>query len=758
MENGTPSVARSAPIPIVVNSEQRKETRRIFFEGSNGHHQHNGANDEPEEVIGGTASSFTGASGTQFTVTTVRTPDPVPDTKQEPLLTPPHGLWNAFNFSDPATQLTVQSIASMGMGCTDGKKLYLRRVPTTASELISMVNPIARIPADDDSSCSSFSDSVGPHGGTYRLPRRQHWSSKVEFVLACVGYSVGLGNVWRFPYLCYKSGGGVFLVPYFLILVICGIPMLYMELAVGQYTRRGPIGAIGKLCPLLKGAGLSSVVVSFIMSTYYNVVIAWALYYFFTAFKWDQPWKECGHRWNSDSCWLPSPHANTSKPNDSHTPSQEFFDRRVLQMTAGIDDSGTIRWELVACLVVAWLLVYFSLWKGVKSSGKVFYMTATFPYLMIFAFLARALTLEGALEGLRYFFQPKWELLAGAEVWINAAAQIFNSMGIAFGSVISFASYNRFNNQIVFDTFAVSLVNALTSILVGIFAFATIGNIAWEQNTSVDNVVTDGPGLIFVVYPQALAQMPLSQFWSVLFFFMLLCLGLDSQFAIVEVVVTSIKDGFPNWIKRHMKCHEVVVFVICLVSFLFGLPNVTQGGIYFFQLIDHYAASISIMYVAFFEIIAVSWFYGAGRLARNVQEMTGRLPSLYFRFCWWIAAPVLLMAVWVFSLIDYTRPTFNNGTYLYPPWAEGIGWIIASLSLICIPLMAIIVLVRMPGKSFWEKLRNSVKSHIYECPVCGSSDFCEHAPGDERVVDPVEMELTPKTAMSSPMTNGLEKV
>ncbi|KAF4519723.1 hypothetical protein B566_EDAN017597 [Ephemera danica] len=400
-------------------------------------------------------------------------------------------------------------------------------------------------------------------------------------------------------------------------------------------------------------------------------------------------------------------------------------------MTAGIEQSGEIRWELVACLLVAWLLVYFSIWKGVKSSGKVLYLTATFPYLMIFAFLARALTLEGASEGLRYLFQPKWELLAEANVWINAVAQNFNSLGVAFGSVIAFASYNRFNNQIVFDTLAVSLVNAVTSLLVGIFAFATIGNIAWEQNTTVENVVTDGPGLIFVVYPQALAQMPLSQLWSVLFFFMLLCLGLDSQFAIVEVVVTSIKDGFPNWIKRNLKCHEVLVF---------GNPYF-QGGIYYFQLIDHYAASISIMYVAFFEIIAISWFYGADRLARNVQEMTGRLPSLYFRFCWWIAAPVLIMAVWVFSLIDYESPTFNNGQYAYPSWASGIGWTISSLSLACIPVFAVIVVIRAPGKTFLEKLRHSTKSHIYECcPICGEYELCEHT-GAEKEQHP-EFELT----------------
>jgi hypothetical protein len=150
MENGTvPSVPMSKPaIPIVVTDHRSKEARRIFFEKTNGHSQNGGHHDHPEDDHLASPSapgesqraSVTGVSGTQFTVTTVRTPDDVH--LKEPLLTPP-GMWNAFTFSDPATQLTVQSIASMGMGCSDGKKLYLRRVPTTASELISMVNPIA---------------------------------------------------------------------------------------------------------------------------------------------------------------------------------------------------------------------------------------------------------------------------------------------------------------------------------------------------------------------------------------------------------------------------------------------------------------------------------------------------------------------------------------------------------------------------------------------------------------------------------------
>lgn len=161
-------------------------------------------------------------------------------------------------------------------------------------------------------------------------------------------------------------------------------------------------------------------------------------------------------------------------------------------MSAGLEYPGGMRWELVACLICAWILVYFAIWKSIKSSSKVRYFTATLPFVLIIIFLGRALTLDGAQIGLRYFFRPNWALLGNANVWINAAAQNFNSLGIAFGSMISFASYNKYNNNFLHDTLAVSFVNAITSLLVGIFAFATIGNIALEQSTSVEEVISGG--------------------------------------------------------------------------------------------------------------------------------------------------------------------------------------------------------------------------------------------------------------------------
>ncbi|KAK3595742.1 hypothetical protein CHS0354_025370 [Potamilus streckersoni] len=547
---------------------------------------------------------------------------------------------------------------------------------------------------------------------------RENWSRKFEFILAAIGYSVGLGNIWRFPYLCFRSGGGAFLIPYFIMLVLCGVPLLFMELAVGQYTKQGPVGALNKICPLFKGAGLATVVISFLFTTYYNVIIAWAFYYLFSSFVSVLPWSDCSNTWNSDRCWdgrnktYTDPATNFTvvdvKPNNSLSPTEDFFERRLLEKTSGIDEAGVLKWDMALILLMCWIIVYFCIWKGPKSTGKVVYFTALFPYLVLIILLVRGLTLPGAIDGIHYFLIPKWELLRDAKVWVNAAAQNFNSLGIAFGGVITLASYNKSHNKILKDTLTIAVVDAFTCILAGLAIFSILGYLAHNQGKAVDEVVSQGPGLVFVIYPEAFTSMPVSQLFSVLFFFMLICLGIDSEFASVEVIVTTIQDHFHMQVKKYLKRKEVLVIVVCLVSYLCGLPNVTQGGIYFFQLIDYYAAAMSLMYLAFFEVIAITWIYGAKRLARNVRDMTGVAPSMFFIACWYVVSPLLIFGIWMFSLIQY-QP-FQVDGYIYPTWATALGWLIAMMSILCIPACMIHTLWQAKGDSLWQKLKHSVKS------------------------------------------------
>uniref|UniRef100_A0A8C8IBD8 Transporter n=1 Tax=Oncorhynchus tshawytscha TaxID=74940 RepID=A0A8C8IBD8_ONCTS len=531
-------------------------------------------------------------------------------------------------------------------------------------------------------------------------PGRPTWNRQIEFTLAGIGCAVGLGNIWRFPYLCYRSGGGAFLVPYLLMLLVMGIPLLYMELILGQYMRRGPVHALAKACPLLKGVGLATVAISFIMCTYYNIIITWGLYYLFSSFQSPLPWQSCNNTWNTPNC---TDHINPNTSSHSSTASQQFFNYRMLERTGGVEESGVLRWELFLLLLLAWILLYFCIFKGVKSTGKVVYFTALFPYVILLALLINNVQLPGAMEGIRFFIVPNWEKLLELEVWVNAAAQIFNSIGIGFGSLMAMSSYNNFNNNILKDTLAISITNSLTSILAGFVIFSAFGYMSHLQNIPVSELAVDGPGLVFVVYPQAFATMSVAPLWAILFFFMLLCLGLDSQFAMVEVMATSLMDGFGGPLMKFLRHKEMLVLAVCSTAFLLGIPHVMQVGIYVFQLMDHYTAIVSLMFLAFFEVLAICGLYGVRRLSANLKEMTGNRPNIFFRVCICIIplSPMVQQIILVFTIIQFKPARYED--YVYPPWAQGIGWVIAMASIIWIPLGALHTLWVLPG-SFTEVL------------------------------------------------------
>ncbi|KAM4579005.1 sodium- and chloride-dependent GABA transporter ine [Fundulus diaphanus] len=531
---------------------------------------------------------------------------------------------------------------------------------------------------------------------------RPTWSGQLEFILATVGYAVGLGNVWRFPYLCYSSGGGAFIIPYITMVFLCGIPLLYMEFAVGQYTRLGPVHAFAKICPLFKGVGLATIVISFVFCTFYNVLMGWALFYLFNSFRGTLPWASCNNTWNVvENCSSGFP-GNVSHQQSS---SQQFFDNRLLEKTGGIDEAGGLQWEVFGCLLLSWIIIYLCIFKGVKSTGKVVYFTAVFPYFILFALLINNVQLPGAKQGILYFITPVWSKLFEVKVWVNAAAQVFNSLGIAFGCMISMASYNKFNNNITRDVLIVSLTNSFTSILAGIVIFSAIGHMSYKHNLPVDNIATDGPGLVFVVYPEVLSTMPGFQLWAPLFFFMLLCLGLDSQFGNVEVVVTFLKDEFGVKVLQYVKREELLTLLVCVAGLVLGIPHVTKGGIYVFQLMDHCTAVVSLIFLAFFEIVSVCWIFGVSRLSRMVKRMRGESPSIYFRICWLLTCPLLVVCVLGSSIVQYTPPRY--GEYLYPTWAEFVGWVITLVSIIWIPLCAVHEIYTSKG-SLLQRIQKAV--------------------------------------------------
>uniref|UniRef100_A0A8C2BBN2 Transporter n=1 Tax=Cyprinus carpio TaxID=7962 RepID=A0A8C2BBN2_CYPCA len=500
---------------------------------------------------------------------------------------------------------------------------------------------------------------------------RGQWANKIEFLLTVAGAIIGLGNVWRFPYLCYKNGGGKY---------------------------QGGITCWRKICPLFEGMGYASQIIIVYGSITYIIIIVWAFLYLFSAFSVELPWASCNNLWNTGTF--------VSQLTVLLYCSNAFcvFSHRVLQLSSGIHHLGTVRWDLALILLLVWILIYFCIWKGVKSTGKVaVYFTATFPYVMLLILLLRGVTLPGAVNGIHYYMYPDLTRLADPQVWMDAGTQIFYSYAICLGYLSSLGSYNKYNNNCYRDSFYLCLLNSGTSFLGGFAIFSVLGHMAQEQGVDISLVAESGPGLVFIVYPQAVTLLPLPQFWAVCFFIMIILLGLDSQFVGLESIMTSVTDIFPTVLRRGFR-RELLLLGICLVCYLMGLFMITEGGLYIIQLFDHYVCSgATLLFLATCQSVAIGWVYGADRFYENIEDMIGYKPWPMMKYCWLYVTPSVCIGTFIFSLVKSSPLKFNN-TYMYPWWAYGLGWFLAASSLSLIPINMIYKLYMGKG-TFWERLQ-----------------------------------------------------
>ncbi|XP_067652439.1 sodium- and chloride-dependent glycine transporter 2-like [Haliotis asinina] len=555
--------------------------------------------------------------------------------------------------------------------------------------------------------------------------RKPQWSNKFQGIIAVLGFSVGLGNLWRFPYVCQKNGGGAFLIPYFIATTMLAIPLFILEVALGQFSAKGPI-KVWAICPLMKGVGYCILCISCIIVPYYSMVFAWALYYIYSSFSTVLPWTTCNNSWNTPRCiavddtrpnisistnttveGMISTHYPTGNTGHVHinrtqelsiglgqTSTEEFWQYKALGVSSGIDDLGAMQPHLVICWFITCVAVFLCIMKGIKSLGKVLYVTALMPYFLLLVLLVRSCTMPGALDGILFYLTPDFSRLEHPQVWLEALVQVFFSVGTAWGTLIVMASHNSFHSSLIRDSIIVTVIGELTSVFAGFVVFATVGFLAHELQQPVPDVVTSGPGIGFIVYPEAVALLPLPQLWSVFFFATMLMMVVDSMFGYVETALSCIDDLLPRkFHTRHIQ--PIMAFVFMTAVFTAGLVFTTHGGVYVFQVVDWYMGAVACFVIAILECVAVGWFYGAGRFSADVESMVGkRLPVLYKCVCF-IVLPILLLVALIFTVASYNPPTY--GEYRYPGSAVVFGWFIALVSVVPIPVTMVIQIHKMEG-------------------------------------------------------------
>uniref|UniRef100_A0A1I8IRP1 Transporter n=1 Tax=Macrostomum lignano TaxID=282301 RepID=A0A1I8IRP1_9PLAT len=494
------------------------------------------------------------------------------------------------------------------------------------------------------------------------------WSSKFDFFFACLGYGVGMANFLRFPGLVFKNGGGVFFIPYLLMVFLCVIPIVYLEMIIGQFSSASTL-QFGRVIPLFQGIGWAMFIVTFFTIIYYQIVLSWVVYYLFSSLTAQLPFGHCNNTWNTPGCRTIS-QWNLTVSDDKHTiafnngsinvtdmtartPSEEYFRFFVLAESGDIGILGEINWRLALSLLFAWACVFVVLFQSVTSPKKVIYVTVVVPWLLMIVFLIATAMLPGSSIGFRYFLSPNWDKISQASTWTDASSQAFYSMGPCFGGIMTLSSYNKFKYNIQRDAILLALLDTLTSFLSGLVVCGSLGVLSFKTGIPITELSISGSGLTFIAYPDLFESLPAAPAWSAVFFLMLLLLGFSSQLTMSESLVTSVHDQLPKS-SRNKRFRFVIFSCLCIVGSCLGLLFTCQAGIYWFELLNNFAADWNLLIIAIFFSLSITYCYGWRRIAVDVQFMSGKRPSLYW-FSSWFATPFLL------SLI---QPTQNSGATL----------------------------------------------------------------------------------------------
>lgn len=452
--------------------------------------------------------------------------------------------------------------------------------------------------------------------------------------MAAIGSAVGLGNVWRFPYVAYQSGGGAFLIPYFTALFTAGIPMLILEMGLGQRMQNGAPLAFGAIRPKLQFfgwwiAGLSAGIV-----IYYSTILAWA---------WVYLWHSLKQSWSTDP--------------------ERFFIENVLQRSDGPGEVGVPIWYLIIGMALTWLAIYLILRKGVRNVSKVVLVTVPLPLFLLAILLVRGLTLPGAMEGIRYYLTPDFSKLASPGIWLRAYGQIFFSLSLASGVMIGYGSYLGKKAEITNSALITGLANCGTSFFSGFVVFSMLGYLAKVQGLPVPEVTASGTGLAFVAFPTAISQLPaLNTLFGLIFFVTLLTLGIDSAFALQEAFTTGFHD---KWKIPTEKLALGFVAIAFPVSLIFT----THGGFYWFDIVDKWICDFGLVVSGLGQCLIVGYLYNI-RDFRDYLNSISEVPLGN----WWIWAlryvtPVVLFVILIVNIISEAKASYSD----YPRWATVLG-------------------------------------------------------------------------------------
>jgi len=549
----------------------------------------------------------------------------------------------------------------------------------------------------------------------------QEWGNKIEYMLSCVSYGVGLGNLWRFPYLCFEHKGFTFLIPYFICLFSCGLPLCILEGCLGQFTASGPV-KVWRMAPVFEGVGWGEMFMSGTCTVYYNVIVAYALYYLIVSLPF---YEDDRLPYDSESKFCNDEYKPLllTKEKPQHQSCAEYYYNKEILKDSGLDTEnpdflkglGSLNMPLIGTFFLAWGLIYWSQSQGTKTTGKLSYVTSLLPYFCLTALFIGTIRLDGATQvGISEYVQVNMTHLATAGVWKAAAQQVFFSQGAAWGVLIIFSSHNQYRMNVFSRSWQLSCINAATSVYGGFVVFSTLGFLAYSNQLNLpenqdlvaaanvsgnysaiydlaranfDSVVGQTHKLAFVVYPVAITQMPMPFVWAILFFVMLTTLGVGSQVGMFMCVYEGIMEKLK--IKDKKKQTQFLILMVA-IQIILAYPMMTSAGIKWLNVFDWSVCALSIFIFGFLETMAVSWVYGIDKFMMDIEEML--MFKLPYRQVWMFAWSYLTPGFcFVLICVNFYTYIFSNGFKIatsWPAYANVIGWIIQLVQIVPIGVLA----------------------------------------------------------------------
>lgn len=411
--------------------------------------------------------------------------------------------------------------------------------------------------------------------------QREQWGSKIGFILAAAGSAVGLGNLWKFPYVAGKNGGGAFVLVYFIILFLVGFTLMLAEITLGRHTQLNAIGAYRKISKKWSWVGALGVLAGFIILSYYSVVGGWVINYIVKSF----------------------------------TGVLHVADAEVLGGMFGDLIGGTAEPIIyhAAFMLITMIIVLGGIGGGIEKSSKIL-MPGLFVMIVIMAI--RAMTLPGAVEGIKYLLVPDFGvILSNPGIILDALGQVFFSLSLGMGCMITYGSYLSKDTNIPESATIIPLIDTGVALLAGLIVLPAVFAFGYEP--------TAGPGLLFITLPAVFAQMPLGSLFAILFFFLVLFAALSSSISLLEVCVSYVVDEWK--IKRKVAVFGIgfAMFAIGIIASLsFGQLSHLKfiGDRNFFDSLDFIASNILLPLGGLLLCIVVGWVWGTDKAVKEASN------------------------------------------------------------------------------------------------------------------------------------------